>query len=195
MPLWIELREKESETEREQPLPIIGFHDPRRPRWPYCLCPVRLAQKSTDNTHWRCTESTHTPSQRHWSGRAVWSCVSLHSGLHATPDLKRMEALHSFTFASWNHNPVQWKNTRFTSAACWIFSLSHQVTAGRAWRWQNEERNIEWNPVWVNVYNGDWGTKLSSNPGHRPAGGSLMDLRLLFKENGRDKQLGEMLVV
>ena len=85
MPLWIELREKESETEREQPLPVIGFHDPQRPRWPYCLWPVRLAQTYTDNTHWRCTKSTHTPSQRHWSGTAVWSCVSLHSGLHATP--------------------------------------------------------------------------------------------------------------
>lgn len=69
----------------------------------------------------RHTQTTHTgdvPSRlthHHKDTGVAQLCgvVSLYTqGFMRLPsDLKRMEALHSFTFAPWNHNPVQWKNT------------------------------------------------------------------------------------
>jgi hypothetical protein len=109
-------------------------------------------------------------------------------------DLKRMEALHSFTFAPWNHNPVQWKSTASLLLPVGYF---HFLTKSRqAGHDGDKMRSATWNEILCELMYtmGGLRTKLSSNPGHRPAGGSL-DLRLLLKKNGRDKQLGEFLVV
>lgn len=120
---------------------------------------VRLAQKPTGiNTNTQelyrvDLQHTHTHTNRktlEWH-TAVSSHSSLSSGLHVTPlcTSGNGEALHSFTRSSWNHNLVQWKNTHWQLSQepllPVIFSLSHWVTAGRARRCPNAQKESKSN--------------------------------------------------
>lgn len=146
----------EREIERKN-LPVIGFHDPRRPRWLYTDHTAFLQSKTRTETHRhqhkhtgavprRLATHTHTNRKTLEWHTAVSSHSSLSSGLHVTPlcTSGNGEALHSFTRSSWNHNLVQWKNTHWRLSQepllPVIFSLSHWVTAGRARRCPNAQK-------------------------------------------------------
>lgn len=133
-------------------LPVIGFHDPRRPRWLYTDHTAFFQSQTRTETHRHQHKhtgavlrqlATHTPTQRHWSGTQLCQVTALWAqGFMWLPSaLQRTEALRSFTSSSGNHNLVQWKNTQTafsgTSAACDIFtfSLSHSRQGKTVPKW------------------------------------------------------------